>query len=537
MARDELEVPLFSKRIWNYLKGLRSGRGVELGGVVGALLFGVVFNFLSARHYQRWDWTTGKRYTLTPPTLETLRSLTDPVQVWVLMGDGDPLEQSVKQMLTSYLAESSKLDVHYIDPDRDAMALEDIRKRFQIQTGRTADGRVVTDAIMVVAHGERHWFLTSSDMFEVSSADDARAKPREEQAITSAIRNVIGGEKPKLCFTTGHGEAPLKQGGDDGLLYLDDVLEKDNYTTAVVDTTPQDAHEPFKDCAVVIIASPRAAFSKDETARLKSYLLLGGNAFVAASPINSESTTGMAPLGLEDALAPFGIATDDDLVLETDDKVVIPDTRGSRFIAQAKPHAVTAALAPGGATTRDPPRVVIELTRSLSHVAPEGAATAIDLLASGSTSFAVASIAGAADWRETPGKQPQDRPGPLTLAMASERPKLSPSAAHGPRVVVIGSGWVMLSRNWQEPGSTRGAAMLVENSISWLAAKPEVLDVPARPSVAAGIRITEDSRDRIRNYVLLYMPAAILLLAAAVAFWRRSTERAPRKKPKKSKKG
>jgi hypothetical protein len=535
MKQDKLEIPSFLANIWAYLKALRSSRGVELGGVLGALVFAGVFNFLAARHYHRWDWTTGKRYTLTTPTLETLRALDAPVEVWVLMGSGDPLEQNVHQMLTAYLAETSKLDVHYIDPDRDAIALEDIRKRFEIVTGHTSDGRVVTDAIMVVARGNRHWFLTSSDMFEVSSAEDTKAKPREEQAITGAIRNVIAGEKSKLCFTTGHGEAPLKQGGDEGLIYLDDVLEKDNYETTAVDTTPQDAHEPFKGCAVVVVASPRAAFSKDEAARLKSYLLLGGNAFVAASPINSDTTTGMAPLGLEDALAPFGIAADDDLVLETDDKVVIPETRGSRFIAQVKPHAVTGALAPGSETTRDPPRVVIELTRSLSHVTPEGSSTAVDLLTSSSSSFAVASIAGAADWRETPEKKPQDRPGPLTLAMASERPKLSPSAPHGPRVVVVGSGWVMLSRNWQEPGSTRGAAILVENAISWLAAKPEVLDVPARPSVAAGIRITEESRGEVARYVLIYMPLAIILLAAAVAFWRRSTERKPRKATKSAK--
>jgi hypothetical protein len=535
MAQEKIEIPGFLRRIWSFALALRSARGVELGGVLGAIVFGVTLNFLSARHYHRWDWTAAKRYSLTPPTLETIHSLPDHVEVWVLMGDGDPLQLSVKQMMTAYLAETDKLDVHYIDPDRDAVALEDIRKRYEIQTGRTADGRVVTDAIMVVAHGDRHWFLTSSDMFEVSSAEDARAKPREEQAITSAIRNVIGGEKPKLCFTSGHGEAPLKQGGDDGLLYLDDVLEKDNYTTTVVDTTAQDAHDPFAGCAVVIIASPRAAFSKDEAARLKSYLLLGGNAFIAASPINADSTSGMASLGLEEALAPFGIAADDDLVIETDDKVVIPDTRGTRFIAQAKPHPVTAALAPGSDTTRDPPRVIIELARSLSHVTPEGAATAVDLLASGPASFAVSSIAGAAEWRETPEKKPQDRSGPLTLAMASERPKLSPSAAHGPRVVVIGSGWMLLSRNWQEPGPMRGAAILIENSISWLAAKPEVLDVPARPSVAAGLRITEESERSIFWYVIVEMPAAVLLLAAAVWFWRRSTERAPRKAAKSAK--
>jgi hypothetical protein len=96
-------------------------------------------------------------------------------------------------------------------------------------------------------------------------------------------------------------------------------------------------------------------------------------------------------------------------------------------------------------------------------------------------------------------------------------------------LVVIGTGFVMLSRNWQEPAPARGAAMFVEDSISWLAAKPEVLDVPERPSVAAGIKITEDSEAQIRNYVLFWMPLAVLVLASAVFFWRRKTERAPRK--------
>jgi hypothetical protein len=76
----------------------------------------------------------------------------------------------------------------------------------------------------------------------------------------------------------------------------------------------------------------------------------------------------------------------------------------------------------------------------------------------------------------------------------------------------------------------RGAAFLVENAISWLASKPEILDVPEKPTVAAGIRINEDSRSEVKRYVLLFMPLAAALLGAAVALRRRSTEGAPRKK-------
>ena len=140
------------------------------------------------------------------------------------------------------------------------------------------------------------------------------------------------------------------------------------------------------------------------------------------------------------------------------------------------------------------------------------------------------SIAGAANWSGVPEKQDRDLKGPLVLAMASERPKLSKASPHGPRVVVIGAGTVMLQRNWRDPAPARGAAFLVESAISWLASKPAILDVPAKPSVAAGIRITEESRNEVRRYVLVFMPLTSILFGLGIGLWRRSTERKPRKR-------
>ncbi|MDB4997564.1 MAG: Mucin 2 precursor [Myxococcaceae bacterium] len=510
---------------------LTAAQTVQLAGIVAVIVLAVVANVLVARHFKRWDWTTGKLYTLTPATLTTLHELQEPVEVWVMLGGGDPLEQSIKQLLVSYQAETQKLDVHYIDPDRDLAALEDVRKRFKIDTGRTADGRVVTDSIMVVAKGDKHWFLAPTDMFEVAAGDEARAKPREEQAITGAIRNVLGGTRVRLCFTAGHGEPSLVDGSDDGLSVLAGLLAKDNYESVAVDTTEPNAHEPFKGCAVVIVAGARTAFTKDEEARLKTYLLSeGGSLFAALGPINAASDTGMMPAGIGEAIAPFGIALDEDLVFELDPRFVIPESRGIRFIATPKPHAVTNALVPSEEGPHDPPRVVLHFARSLSRVAPEGSTPPVDLLLSTDKSFGVSSIAGAANWTDVPEKKPSDKPGPLVLAMASERAKLSPSAPHGPRVVVVGASSVFAARNWREVGPARGAAFLVENAVSWLASKPEVLDVPTKPSVAAGIKITEDSRAEVQRYVLVFMPLATILLGLAVGLWRRSTERAPRKR-------
>ena len=312
---------------------------------------------------------------------------------------------------------------------------------------------------------------------------------------------------------------------------MQEILLKDNYEPETVDTTDPNAHEPFKGCAVVIIAGPRGDFSKEEEARLKTYLLEGGSLLAAISPINASNEAGMVPPGIAEAIAPFGIGMDDDLVFEPDPALSLPSSRNIRFYVAAKPHPVTAALVKNE-ETRDPPRVAVHFTRSLKHVAPPGAASAADLLVTSGTSFAVTSIAGAADWTEMPAKKDTDPKGPLVVAMAGERPKVGKDAPHGPRVIVVGTGSVLVRANWDEPLPLRGAVFFVESAISWLASKPEILDVPERPAVSAGIRINDESRSEVRRYVLIFMPLAAALLGVAVALRRRSTEGAPRGKPK-----
>jgi ABC-type uncharacterized transport system len=516
---------------------LDAGRLVSLVGIAAAMVLGVVVNVVVARHYKRWDWTRTKRYTLSTATLATLHELEQPVDLWLLLGSADPLEQSVKQTLVAYQAETDRLHLHLIDPDRDTAALEDVRKRFKIDTGRTEDGHVVTDAIMVASKGDKHWFVGASDMVSISPGDEGRAQPREEQAITLAIRNVAReGEKSKLCFTAGHGELELADASEAGLAFLADILQKDNYETATVDTSAPDAHDPFKGCAVAVIAGARGAFTKEETNRLRSYLLEGGNLYLALSPVNAQSENGMAPAGLDDALSPFGIALDDDLVFERDPALALPESRGIRFFATAKEHPLTAGLVRDPAIPHEVPRVMLNFARSLHHVSPPGASAAVDLLATSDKSYGVVNISGAADWTDTPEKKPRDLAGPFVVAMASERPKIAPSAPHGPRVVVVGTGSAMIRRNWNEPLPLRGSALLTESAISWLASKPAILDVQAKDSVAAGIRITEESRDEVKRYVLVFMPLAALLLGLAVGLRRRGTEGAPRSKRAKEKK-
>jgi hypothetical protein len=506
----------------------RGTQALQLGGLVAAIVLAFVVNVLASRHFTRWDWTRDRRWSLSPATLDTLRSLEQQqrVDVWAIAGSGDPLEQSLSEVLASYRAASSKIDVHWIDPDRDAVQLVDLQRRFGLEAGRTEDGRVATDAVVVVASGDKHWFLTAPEMFEATG--DTRARPREERALTRAIRSVLGGEKARLCFTVGHGELSLEPGSDEreGLGAVRDLFEKNNYELTSVDLTVPGAHEPFAGCTVAVIAGMHAPFAPEEANRLRTWLMQGGSLLAAVGPIDASGAGGMIGAGLDEVLAPFGIALDDDLVHDIDPDVSIPDTHGEGFFVSARPHPVTAALVAGG-NEAHPPRVALFLSRSLRRVSSPGAASTVDLLVTGDGAFAKRDITGASQWTAAPPRDPSDPSGPFTVAMASERERIGPAAPHGPRVVVVGTRYMLAEDNWRQPRPLHGAAFFVDSALSWLAARPEVVDVPDRAEVPAGMRISGEGRAEVRRYVLVFMPLAALLLGAAVWAWRRSSENKP----------
>jgi hypothetical protein len=499
---------------------------LHLAGIVAAMVLAALVNVLSARHFSRWDWTKSRRWSLSAATVETLRTLERSVDVWAIAGPAEPLEQSLRQILPEYQATSPHVVVHWIDPDRDAVQLLDLERRFGIEAGRAEDGRVATDAIVVVSSGDRHWFLSAKDMFE--QTDDLHVKPREERQLTQAILAVLGTNKAKLCFTVGHGEMSIDSAKDEreSLGALRDLLEKNNYDLESVDSTVKGAQDPFAGCDAVVVAGPRSPFPADEANRLRSWLLQGGNLFAAIGPLEAPTSTGMAGAGLEAVLEPFGIALDDDLVHEPDAAVAIPDTHGEAFFVSARTHPVTAGLVAGSGDAH-PPRVALFFSRSLRHVSASGTASSSDLLVTGDGAYAKKSIVGASTWTDAPAREVSDEGGPLVLAMASERPRLGASAPHGPRVVVVGSRFALAEDNWRQPRALHGAAFLVDGALSWLVARPPVVDVPDKVEVVAGMRISEQGRDEVRRYVLVIMPLAAILLGAAVWAWRRSSENKP----------
>jgi len=213
-----------------------------MAGVVVAVLI----NVLAARHAGRWDFTRGGLYTLSPATLQTLRTLPERVRIDVLLAKDDPLSTSMQLLLRAYLAETDRLEVRYTDPDRQTAAFLALQQKYGIEAGRTDEGQVVTDAVVVMSRAEgKPFFVGAGDLLDLRQGQEGEPRSKMEQALTLTLRKVLRDERPRICFTVGHGELRVADGGPRGLGELASKLKKNNYDVQEIDSGSLDAREPW----------------------------------------------------------------------------------------------------------------------------------------------------------------------------------------------------------------------------------------------------------------------------------------------------
>jgi hypothetical protein len=500
----------------------RSLRAFSAVGVLAAALIAVTTNVLVARFYKRWDVTSAGLYTLSQATKDTLAGLSEPVDVIVFLSASDTMSVSVRHMLTAYGAETTQLRPRFVDPDRNPAEFLALQQKYGLVAGKTEDGRVVTDASIVLVRGERHWFVTSEDLVAVDD-NDGRARPKLEQALTEGIRNVLERERAKICFSDGHNEMSIDDGGPNGLAELRYRLEKNNYQVEAPDLTTPAGSSALESCRVLVIAGPEVPFDAASSERVAAYLRGGGNALVLSNPVLDEDnriqSTGLGPI-----TRLGGIEFADDFVIEKEESLRAPSGLGETYFATPKEHDITKGLVRG-----DKPlfKVLLSASQSL-RARPE--ASPISLLATSDKSFSLHDIRPFVQEGQPVERSPSDAKGPFSVAFAAElaKPASSP-AKNGPRLVVVGSANVAWGRNWRDP-TLLGNRLFCESALSWLAARPAIVSVPEKPAHDVGLSLTEESLSEVWRYVLLYMPATAAALGALILYRRRSTERRSRRR-------
>jgi hypothetical protein len=496
----------------------RSSKLFSALGVLAAMVVAVNANVLVARFYERWDVSSGGLYTLSPATVSILRDLREPVTLTILLARTDPLLPPLRQLIVGYGAETSKLDVKYLDPEQNPAEFAAVQQKYGISAGKADDGRIVTDAVILVARGDRTWFVTSEELGQTD--EDGRAKPRLEQALTEGIAGVLGSERAKLCFATGRSEASLDDVGPQGLAELRRRLEKNNFETEPLDLTRPDAKKLLESCRLLAIVAPEEPYGADATERVKNYVTAGGNVLACVGPTLGDDGR-VAPSGLEPLFELGGVHLEPSIVLETDPSRRLPRGVGEVFFAMPADHPATRGLVLEGGKTEL--SVFVSESRALSLV---NGGPARALVESSPEAVALTDAKAVLDGKGPPADAPHAE---RVLVAAAELPKPKDSAAkHGPRLILAGFANLPLAKSFADPALV-GDRLLVENAIAWAAARPPIVSVPDKPARDIGLALTEDSLSQVLRYVLVYMPGSALLVGAFVLLRRRAQERASRK--------
>jgi hypothetical protein len=493
-------------------------KAIASAGLVAAGVCALLVNVLANRHYRRWDATKQKLYTLSEPTNFTLTQIEREarnVEVFVFIGAGDPLLGSVRQMLTGYQAKAPKhLIIRYLDPDRDRADFLRLQSELDVHVGKADGGRILSDAQIVVRHEKRLWYVKTDDMIVLDEGDDAKVRPKVESAITGAIRAVLSTDRPRVCFTSGHGEGSIDDPGKSGVSTLKNTLAKDNYAPESIEL-PKDAGK-LAGCSLIAVIGPTETFLPGEAKPIADAVNNGGNLLMAVPPYIDIEKKALRAHGLSEAAAVAGATLEDAVAVEEEPALREPGSLGLVFRAKVQPHATTDDLRKFAEARNAEAVVPLMYVRPLIRSATNGINPSA-LLATSNHSFALHDVAAFLASKQEPVRSQADREGPLDVALAVEKGKT--------RIVIVGSSTPFVNAVYADPSpSMTFSRTLGLLWLSWLSSRPPILDLPPKASVQIAMHLTEEDLGSIGRYVLVYMPMATAMIGVAVFLRRRATE-------------
>jgi ABC-2 type transport system permease protein len=305
-------------------------------GYTGILL---VIALISNIAFTRFDFTTEKRYTISPISKQIMDSLQQPVKVTVyLQGNNFPagfkrLQGATRDMLSDLQAYSHrKLQFEFVDPlkglsqEQQNSTLQNLSDKGltpQTWSFKTDDGvvqKVLVSSALVVSGGKE--IAVNLLQRRIGLSDDESINnsiQNLEYAFSSAIKKAISGGKPIIGFTEGHNELTDLQ-----LHYAMKDLA-DGYEVGRVDL----ATIPFKglmQLKLLVIPKPDKKFTELEKFKLDQYIMRGGRVLWAIDQVNAEldSLRGHGgeqlafakQLNLDDQLFRYGIRINYDLIAD-----------------------------------------------------------------------------------------------------------------------------------------------------------------------------------------------------------------------------
>jgi len=229
--------------------------------LVLAIFFGV--NRLSYRYHTRWDLSPQQSYTLSSATMNYLGKLSKDVFIANVFARDSKVFPDVQALLEEYRINGrGRVKLRSIDPLRDIERAEALKA----ETGLALDQNGI-----VIRVGNRTRFIREEEMV-IRDTGTETSRPikefRGEDAVTSALINVIEGDGRKFYLIVGKGsrtEAALT----DAMMALGELGRQQNFqlmplNLAEINKVPEDADG-------LLLVGIRYDLSEREISMLKAY--------------------------------------------------------------------------------------------------------------------------------------------------------------------------------------------------------------------------------------------------------------------------
>jgi ABC-type uncharacterized transport system involved in gliding motility auxiliary subunit len=431
----------------------------------------VVANVLADRYNKSYDSTANKRYSLSEQTAKIVKGLKQDAVITYF--NRSTRFREGKDLLDQYANLSPKVQVKYVDPDKDP----ELAREYGIRSFGTA----------VVQIGPKR----------------EEAKSMTEEGITGAFIRNLKNTSRTVCFAAGSGEHQLDDSNREGMSKFKEVLAKDSYESKSVDLLSK-AEVP-SECTTLVIAGPTKNYEQPEVDAIKKYVESGGRAlFMLDPPLKLGHEEIADNDALTNLLQSWGVTLNKDLILDLNPLGQIAGV-GPQVALVTSYDAQPIVDQLRGTATGFP------LARSL-EIKNTDKTNVQKLFDSSSTSLATSNLS--SPEIEKLVNDPKNKKGPLALAAAGTY-KTGKENSEG-RFVVVGSSTWASNRFINALGNND----LASNAVNWLSSDEDLISIRPKPPEDRRITMTAGQLAWVRATSQFALPLVVVIMGVGV-WWKR----------------
>jgi ABC-2 type transport system permease protein len=470
--------------------------------VVLVLFLAAMVNSIAFKHYKRWDFSRDKKYALSDKTKRFLDTIKGKVRITVFFSPNTPITVDVQNLLTEFqYAAKGKIDIENIDPERNLSRAKEVVDKYKV---------VSDESLLVIDYARRNKTVKASEMADVDQSGMAYGEgPRVtafkgEQAITSAIMDLVEGKKNTLGYVLGHKEPPLA--GNTPISVLKTFIENENVKFQELNLF--DVGAIPSELKAIVIAGPQYDFSDREMKLLRDFWEKQGRILLLLDPAAKTPK-------LNAFLNELGVKANDDrlmVFLRTGiQEVALTRDVQAHFLAGSpitKRLAEVRALFFGGTSslTLEPERVrAANIGLEPLIQAEKGYFAEKDYNSNDQAKLQ-------ADATHNPGT-------PLTIGVAIEK-----GGSADERVQVNSGRMVVVSNATfiQDNALTQDQQALdfISGSVNWLLSREQLIGIAPKVPKTLTFSLNEDALRNLRWIILVLLPLVPAVIGGAV-WWRR----------------